>query len=122
MSIITCERAVSFFPRATFCDHINVACYAAPTPAMLDAIRKYDVRGWPIDIDAHMHLETGEMAMGSVRFIADSRCWCIPIEGAYTDGLGGNGWLSQKEMSTCIDNHCNVCYSAAFRFISHAIV
>ncbi|KAK7014468.1 hypothetical protein VNI00_019346 [Paramarasmius palmivorus] len=82
MNIIAYSHAISFFPKATFIDHVSVVNETRSYRADQDPPRaKYAERGWKIrkDIDAISFLDRNTVFGISDRYVGDRKCWTVPL-------------------------------------------
>ncbi|KAK7037307.1 hypothetical protein VNI00_011298 [Paramarasmius palmivorus] len=111
MNIISYSHAISFFPKATFIDHISIVNHTTSHRAQHIAARaKYASRGWLIreDLDPVTVLDkNSEFGIGD-RYIGDRHCWTVAIPpitdfAAWSWGLGqdwmllSNSWNVRHE-------------------------
>lgn len=98
MNVVTSTHAISFYPRATFVDMVNIACDVGPTrERSLEGTGKYQRRGWLTAIDAN-DAAANHVYPGVIRAIGDAKCWTV----RHTDGgeeIGGlHTWSAESSL------------------------
>lgn len=82
MNLVTWDRAVSLYPRATFEERRALVTYTKGA-GFEDAMLKYAARGYRIDT----HLFVEDTASGSAfafgrRWVGDGQCWAVALDTA----------------------------------------
>ncbi|THU87492.1 hypothetical protein K435DRAFT_681572, partial [Dendrothele bispora CBS 962.96] len=98
MNVITFSHAYSLFPYTTFHSNANVriARRFSSAPAIMTykaAIEKYEQRGWQSAFipSSDVYLKLCSEFRTGLRYVGDSLCWTVALEGIANDVLGTTG-------------------------------